>query len=265
MGLVGVIKSLIASALAYHDYYQLAGAVAYIAIGTIAILYWHRRITLSIIKSEDKLHAFAHNCRDDLARILDAKKDSEVAMHLNSFQANAVTAIAAYFRHRKGVDSYSCAIRLASEQDGETHFVTRVRSESMQPIRQSQSIPLRSCEGLARALLGRDKQGVYLITDIDQAVEENVWVKTKNDLLTDVKTVMAAPINGYRDGQKFMLGILYVNSSSKQNWLKSPFQRTDSIPIKAFADTLGALYTVIWDKMERGEAKSTLANGKDVA
>jgi len=59
------------------------------------------------------------------------------------------------------------------------------------------------------------------------------------DSFTDIKTLMIAPINGYIDEEKGMVGILYVTSA------ENPFMQMHLEPLMAFADSLGLVYPFI--------------------
>ncbi len=85
----------------------------------------------------------------------------------------------------------------------------------------------------------KDKVGVCIFRNLAKAIADEAWKEQPNDRLPDIKTVMIAPINGHIDGQKSMLGLLYVSSSG------NPFLQLHIEPLMAFADTLGLVYPII--------------------
>lgn len=93
-----------------------------------------------------------------------------------------------------------------------------------------------SDEGIALALRQKGIKGVFLIPEIDVAINCGYWKETPNDKLPDVKTLMVAPVNGWDGENKVMLGILYVTSRN------NPFVARHTLPLKAFADILGLAY-----------------------
>ena len=72
--------------------------------------------------------------------------------------------------------------------------------------------------------------GVIFIRDIPAAIEMGWWKECKTDALPDVKTLLIAPINGYINGQKHMLGLLYVTSPH------DVFRLIHAEPLKALSD-----------------------------
>jgi hypothetical protein len=110
----------------------------------------------------------------------------------------------------------------------------------MEPTRKENSEPIPADKGLASALRQKGNLGVFIIRDIAEAVDSGMWMKTKNDSLPDVRTLMVAPINGWEHGEKVMIGILYVTSR------KNPFAPAHTLPSKAIADLLGLVYPIVF-------------------
>jgi hypothetical protein len=81
--------------------------------------------------------------------------------------------------------------------------------------------------------------GVVIINSIAAATDAGWWMKSQNDDLSDVKTLMVTPINGWEHGQKVMLGILYITS------IQGKFAPIYTLPLKALADALGLVYPII--------------------
>jgi hypothetical protein len=106
------------------------------------------------------------------------------------------------------------------------------------------SKPIPSDRGIARYLRDKQRRGVCIIEDIEQAIKDNAWFETPTDKLHDVKTMIVAPINGYIPSsggatEKTMLGMLYVTSRGKR------FSQFHCELLMALADLLGFTYPVI--------------------
>lgn len=118
----------------------------------------------------------------------------------------------------------------------------------MDPSRPRSTQPIPSDVGIAKSLADQDLEGVFLIPDIAKAIADKLWMRTTNDDLPDVKTLMVAPINAVQQGQRVMIGILYLTSKEAGENALVP---ADTIPLKAFADALGLVYPLIMRKMAK--------------
>jgi hypothetical protein len=231
----------------FGGFYPLSAVIVAVGLSAVATLVWTRYYILRRIKSEDRLHAFHHEVRDALAKIVQCDDRPQTLVLVDAFNNKAAQGIAEFFRIRCGDQSINCAIRLAeSDTTGHDRYVTRARSSGMHPGRDASTVSIRSDEGIARAMLGRQKRGVYIVPSIEEAISQNIWKSNDNDKLADVQSLMISPINGWQGGAKYMLGILYVTSAIKNG---GKFSSVDSLPVKAFADALGLAYPVIWDKI----------------
>jgi len=213
----------------------LAGAGVFGAIALVLL----RRFRLQGMESDQRLHTLCHETRDDVAKVLSSRTTPDHRHRLDEFHKHTVQRIASYFRERLGDRTMNCAIRLAERRQGKDVYATRARSDGMDPIRASQSEPIPCDRGLPSALLQHNLRGVHIVNDIEQAISEGSWMRTRNDSLPDVKKVMVSPINGWDGDQKGMLGMLYVASKTRD------FHPCDTLPIKAFADMLGLIYPII--------------------
>jgi hypothetical protein len=133
----------------------------------------------------------------------------------------------------------NCALRLAELVDGKQVYVTRARSSGLATSRAASSEPLPADQGLPKAMMSRGAVGVVIINSIAAATDAGWWMKSQNDDLSDVKTLMVTPINGWEHGQKVMLGILYITS------IQGKFAPIYTLPLKALADALGLVYPII--------------------
>jgi len=205
-------------------------------------LYVVRRLRVAQLWVGKAAHQFFHCLREDVNEIIkmavsDKESDKKLYRHrYRQFHCDAAERIADYFRSATGDHSVGASIRLAESPD---KYTTVGRSKRLNPNRAelSQSFPAE--QGIARLLRIKNKLGVYFIRNIRQAIENGVWVETATDSLTDIKTVMVAPINGYIRGKKAMVGILYVSSA------ENPFMQMHIEPLMAFADALGIVYPFI--------------------
>ena len=209
------------------------------------------------LKTDHRFHQFYHLTRDDFAQILFSQKNGpERAMRLERFHRDTVQRLALFYRDLLNDETVNCAIRLAemvkdqnAESDQEA-YVTKGRSDGMSIERQNGTKPIPGDKYLANALRSQKSLGVYIIHDIQVAADAAMWLKSENDNLQDVKTLMIAPINGWESTTKVMVGILYVTSA------KDPFLPHHSSSLKAFADSLGMIYPILLRLIEAKAKKS---------
>lgn len=250
----GIATSLLAKMMLAGLAFWLAHwAIGVLIIGTgsmgVAGLVLYRHYRLKEMETDRRLHSFMHRCRDHVANMLEAPDLSATRERLDRFQKHVVDAVADFFRERLGDKTINCGLRTAQELDGKQMYVTRARSDGLDASRESNTEPIPSDAGLARALMEKDKQGVFIIPDLQSAIASGAWLKTKNDALPDMQTIMACPVNGFAPGEKkVMFGILYVTSKM------DVFRPGHTLPLKAIADFLGLVYSVLDDKLAREPA-----------
>lgn len=213
----------------------VVAAGIFLVIWLITVRYYR----IQRAESDQSLHFFFHENRDHLAKLVTANSDEEYRHFLDEFHRQTVQRLALFFRDRVGDRTINCAIRLAERKDGHDQYATVARSDGMDPCRNIHTQPIPHDKGLALALMNHELQGVFIVRDIPLAAKGPFWYGTKNDHLTDVKTVMAAPINGWENGKKVMLGILFISSKN------DVFHEGHTLPLKAFADYLGYVYPAI--------------------
>jgi hypothetical protein len=238
-GLVDIVGS---GLLLWFTHWSLSLIALAAGVFLICWLLTVRHYSLQRLESDQSLHAFFHQSRDDIAR-LPPPGDPEYRRSLDWFHRNTAQRLAKFFRERTGDKAVNCAIRLAQAGAEQEEYATVARSEGMDVSRQDNTVPIPSNKGLALALREGGQVGVYIIRDISKEVGGALWFGTKNDALPDVRALMAAPINGWDDGTKAMLGILYVTSP------KDIFEPGDTLPLKALADYLGLVYPMVLGKL----------------
>lgn len=239
----GLDALLSAFAFAYTHWVIGILAVAF-GLFVVAWLFTVRRYRLQRCQSDDAIHNLVHTCRDLCSEIRPVSaKSPKLPLMLNKLHKEAAEGIARYFRIRVNDPTINCAIRLAYSKKGAIYYGTVARSTGMDPLRSQRTKPVRSDEGIANALLSREKQGVFIIRDIENLAKTSGWWATSdNDKCADVKTLMVAPINELSEGKKVMVGILYVTSS------KDKFNNGHTLPMKAIADYLGSVYPFLINK-----------------
>jgi len=155
--------------------------------------------------------------------------------------------MASFFRILMRNKNITCAIRLASLSGGKESYITVARSSGLDLTRKDNTEPIPSDEGVARILRQKNQLGVLIVRDIMEAIKRNTWLPTKNDSLPDVKSVMVAPINGFVNGHKAMLGLLFIGAK------KDIFTRFHVDIVRGFADYMGTVYPVITGHVEKGD------------
>ena len=205
-------------------------------------LYILRRWYLRNANVDIVLHNFAHTLRDSIENLLTYADSSAVSPHLSEFHNNIAQVIAEYFRTIKADATIGCCIRLATiGPDGSQQYATVGRSQNYEPSRKVNTVPIPADKGIAATLRDKKTQGVVIIRSIQKAINDDLWLKTPNDTLADIATVMIAPINGVQKGAKAMLGIVYITSRTNK------FVAVDTSPLKAVADLLGLSYSRIYN------------------
>ena len=193
------------------------------------------------------IHELCHSVRDNAVGIINKALSGspDYLLRFENFHQDVVDRVATYFRNSLKDGTIKCAIRLAKEiiLDGAVTqgYVTVARSKGMDASRAELSVPIPSDKGVALMLRQKNNKGVYICRNIPEAIREGTWLETPTDKLSDIKTVMIAPINGYVNigEQKSMLGLLYIGSE------KNSFRQINVEPLKAIADILGFVYPII--------------------
>ena len=216
----------------------------------VAFLIIMRSINLRELYTSMYIHNLCHYLRDEfddmMEVMLQVDGKATYAEKYKHFHNDTADRIAIIFRKFLRDESINCAIRLAGRRSGQEVYTTVGRSKEMSPLREELSEPIPSDDGICSVLRQREKRGVYIIHDIKQA-GEGVWLKTKTDDLDDVKTVMVAPINGHIDGERTMIGLLYITSR------KDRFKAQHTDPVRGIADLLGLIYPQITGIAEADE------------
>ncbi len=233
----------ISALLFLRDHWWASFLVACAGLCLAVFLLITRKHRLIQLESDLRLHALIHSARDHASSILSCNSYEQCVQRFHAFHGMFVEHVADFFRERICDKSVNSAIRLAEHVDGRRCYVTRGRSNGLDPSREQNTEPIPSDTGLARALTDKDMLGAYLVPDIPFAAGHGLWQKTKNDDLPDVKTVICAPINGYESGTKMMLGILYVTSRD------DVFSPGHTLALKAIADYLGLVYPLLLEKV----------------
>lgn len=226
---------------------QLPYAIAvFVVLGTslaaiFALRYY--RVRVSLLNAT--FHNLTHTIRDQVSAVITSAADGGYKYAFQEFNSNTVENTASFFRKLLNNDGITCAIRLACISEGKEHYITVGRSSGFDLSRKDNSQPIPSDEGVARILRQKNQLGVIIVKDIKEAIKRNTWFETKNDSLPDVKTVMVAPINGFVNGRKSMIGLLYIGAK------KDLFTRFHVDIVRGFADYLGTIYPVITGHVEK--------------
>ena len=236
----GTFKAILTAVVAATGYIAVAIVIAVIAMAVVSIGLVVRRHMIREIKAAEALHALCHQTRDDAAKLMGEPNTPDYPSRLERFDGHTVERVAAFFRAFVGDESIACALRLAEEIGGKDCYVTKARSQGMDPSRAENSQPVPADKGLAWLLMQKQFQGVHIIDSIPGLIQSGAWIETKNDRLTDVRTLMVAPVNGWEGNEKAMLGILYVTSRRK-----AVFLPRHTLPLKAVADLLGLVYPLL--------------------
>ncbi len=215
--------------------YWITGSAIVVAATCWGLLLLHRRHLMWCYDDKITLHDFCHWLRDQAAAY--PSKGEDVTSWMKSFSENACRHTAAHFRKVLRDETVTCAIRLAKKVNDKQCFCTFGRSDGMDPGRDLKSRDLASDKGIARVLMNKDQQGIWLIPCIQSAANVQMWEKTENDDLLDVRHLMVAPINAYESGVRSMLGILYICSKSRR------MEPLDTVEVRAWADLLGLAYS----------------------
>jgi hypothetical protein len=210
------------------------------------LLIQYRYFRLGQIECDMRLHTFCHETRDDIAGLIAAENnDKNFAERLHDYHKKTVQRIANYYRESKHDKTANCAIRIAEIVDGTDAYVTKGRSDGLEPTRENSTRPIPKDKGLPAAFTQKGHQGVFLINSIEKAASSGMWLETPNDSLPDVNKVMIAPINGWEDGEKVMYGLLYITSRSKK------FRPRETLALKAMADLLGLVNPLVFDSSSK--------------
>lgn len=240
LSLVGWLGSL------FGSWYIACALFAPVIIILFSFTLWTRQQHNKTIRLSNRLHDVCHCMRDATSEIPTALENNNVTQYkalYKEFNNEVANRIARYFEELIGERKVCCAIRCAvqGEEKGTEVFQTVGRSsEMLKDQRERLSVPIPGDKGVARMLRQKDNFGVLYVWDIKEAGNnDDVWIPTPTDKLEDVKKVMVAPINGYMNGQKKVLGLLYVTTVRKKPKVKYAGQ------VMAFADMLGLVYPII--------------------
>jgi hypothetical protein len=203
-------------------------------------LYLARYFLVQRLNAGIHTHQLSHYVRDEVINIISSATDmNEYFKKYKAFNNDVAEKIAKLFRAIVLDKTINCGIRLAQEIEGKDFYVTVGRSKNLDPRREKITSPISGDEGIPALLRMQDNKGVCIIRDIEQAIKDGLWKQSESDKFTDLKTLMVAPINGFVDGQKSMLGLLYITSKS------NVFRNIHTESCKAVADFLGIIYPII--------------------
>lgn len=211
-----------------------------------------RGLVLKEIYRDNYFHKITHNVRNSFLNLIYSDDDSKnehdtnkiFAERYDNFNAKIANLLASYYSNYINDNTICCAIRLAEVDGGKRVYTTVCRSDKMNEMRKSNSVPLPYDEGIADYFRKKKEHGVCIIKDIKAAAEAGIWREDKNDNLGDIKTLMIAPINARidtdDDESKSMIGLLYVTSQFDK------FRLKHMNSMKGLADYLGTLYPLIF-------------------
>jgi hypothetical protein len=212
------------------------------SIIVIALILYIRVLLISACKTDEALHSLLHHVRERFEEIRAAQKPADKAKMVTEFHRDSCQRIATYFQHRSGDTNIQCCVRVMEQNaEGRKLFHTRGRSNGLATERGQTSEPICVEKGIVKAFLDKDCQGAFRIDDINRAEVDGVWVTTGNDRkFDDIRYILVCPINGFVDGNKNLLGLLYLTSRTE------PIQEVFWTAQKAIADGLGLVYPLIY-------------------
>lgn len=222
---------------------------AYLAISAIsgsACLFILRDSRIHRCKTDSEMHDLCHNIRDLAAKVLGQDGNGGDARSLFlAFNNGVAQDVADFFRVLCRDQSVTCAIRLAYKtEDGKNEYRTVGRSSGFEAIRQHQTLPVPADTGLPAKLRSAQCKGVFVIDDVEKAINSGDYFETPNDKLPDCRSMMVCPINGWENSTKQMTGILSISSRNR-----SAFIGWQTSPCKAISDILGLVYPGILAKI----------------
>lgn len=252
------VLDVLLSSLSWYFGFGWKVAIGILLAGMIFVgaLFVLRRVRIYTVCVGGAFHRLCDGIREDMGSILSAAVSPDPGWYLvyreryNRFHDDVAERTALFFRALVGDSSINCAIRLARPgNDGEEEYPTSGRSKDMCPSRAEKTKPVPGNKGIACFLRNKLHRGVYIVKDIDEAVQQGAWDPSPNDDLPDVNTLMVAPINGYGYREtdyetKSMLGILFITSRS------DVFRQIHVEPLMAVADLLGSVYPIVTGREE---------------
>lgn len=210
-------------------------------VSLLALRYY--RVKISYINAT--FHNLTHTIRDQASAVVTSATEGGYKYAFQEFNSSTAENISSLFRKALNNNGITCAIRLAYFLGDKEHYVTVGRSSGLDLSRKDNSQPIPSNEGVARILRQKNQLGILIVKDIKEAIKRNVWFATPNDSLPDIKSVMVAPINGFVNNRKSMVGLLYIGAK------KDMFTQFHVDIIRGFADFLGTIYPVITGHVEK--------------
>jgi len=203
------------------------------------ILWSARRVRIKVAAINQKFHYFAHSLRDEYYELANKYSERPSNRLFRSFNNDLAENIANFFRDLLNKNEIVCAVRVAAYINEKEAYVTVGRSKGMDPNREKNTQPLFSDKGVAALLRNKNEQGVIIVSDIVTAGQSGAWEPLENDKLSDIKSVMVAPINSFDTKKRCMIGLLYVGAKS------NIFTGYHIDIIRGFADLLGVIYPSI--------------------
>jgi hypothetical protein len=212
-----------------------------------------RRARIQTLLEGLALHNAIHDIRDATQRIQHLIRTGQRGEWHSSHRQvswDVAELVATYFRHATRDPMVHCAVRLATTvtaPDGEILvYTTKGRSHGMDKRRPQCSKDIPVDKGIARKLRDSEMMGVFQLRNLQDAIDNDVWMPCESDKFPDVRFMIIAPINWHQVSdsnptslEKVMGGILYV-TSPRDNLRAKHIE-----PLKAFADTLGTMYPAI--------------------
>jgi len=235
-------------------------------IGVVALVLV-RQSTLRLITCSKLEHEFNHYLRDEVAGICSSGDSvASASERFRAFNETLAEKVAEYYREIKRDRKITCSIRIATEavasEGGGKEYVTVGRSTGQDILRKEFSKPVPHDEGVPNKFITKKFVGVYIIGSIQAAIKAGDYLHTPNDDRKDTQACLIAPINGWENRQKVMVGMICIGHPQL-----SYFEAKDTVPLKAFADLLGLVYPIIIGRLSgkrRGVETGTMLAGPHI-
>jgi hypothetical protein len=195
--------------------------------GGFGYLRWR---TIRSLEIKAALHLLAHEIRNEQVKIFHRNTrntivdDVDEEVNLYEYFDRLSNLISNYFKSQIHGNGIAAGIRLAiyspvTPSSTEIVYSTFGRSLGLNSKRAKTTEDIPSNQGIPRYLMTdqQNSQGVLIYNDLNEAVKQDAFKKTKNDELykDEIISMMVAPLNGWDGKNSSMIGLLYVTSRKK--------------------------------------------------
>lgn len=244
----------------------LFSSLALLLLMITCLFFYTRSSVRKALRIKSLLHTLEHNSRDALSNLYRRtnrkKKPSKASeavtrneeQTFRDFASLSCRTIADFYRELLREESVGCAIRIAATVPNNGVSYVTIGRYGLNESRKESSEGIPASAGIPSFFRRQQSpcKGVLLYHDIDKAIQNNAYLKTKNDeqFREEIKYMAVAPINAWNGNDVDLIGLLYITARSA----KAIDPRNIDV-IRFSADHLALTFSSMLSRLEAVKSK----------